>query len=108
MPMPNIDLTTLSYKEKYQLYQELERDLGIYPIDYISRDEVEELIGDICDNSDEVEYPWHECIEEAIARVIPRATNLDHAEILEWIAELSFEIDDKRLKDSLSPYRRKL
>jgi len=94
--MTSIDLTTLSDEEKYQLYQALERDLGMYSIVAISRDEVEELIGDICDDGD-VNYPMHHCIEEAIARAIPRATNLKHAEILEWIAKLSFELDEKRL-----------
>jgi len=100
----NIDLTTLSDEEKYQLYQALERDLGMYSIVCISRDEVEELIGEICDDGD-ANYPMHECIEEAIARVIPRATNLDHAEILEWIAELSFDIDKKRIDDSIRGYK---
>ena len=98
--MPNIDLTTLSDEEKYQLYQALERDLGMYSIAVIWRDEVEELIGDICDNND-ANYPLHECIDEAIACVIPRDTGLRPKEIVEWIAELSFELDEKRLNDSI-------
>lgn len=102
-----IDLTTLSDEEKHQLYQALERDLGVYSLATISRDEVEELIGEICDD-DDANYPWHECIEEAIARVSARATKLDHAEIIRWIAELSIDINEKRLNDSISPYRRQL
>lgn len=105
--MNNIDLTALSDEEKYQLYQALERDLGMYSIACISRDEVEDLLGEICDDND-VTYPLHECIEEAISRVINRATKLEHAEILEWIAELSIDLNEKRMKDSISPYRRKL
>ena len=103
--MPKINLTTLSEKEKYQLYKELERDLGMYSIVAISRDEVNDLIGEICDDSDEVEYPYHESIEKAIARVVPRATNLEIEEVLQWIAELSFDIDKKRIDDSIRGYK---
>jgi len=102
--MSNIDLTTLSDEEKHQLYKALERDLGMYSIAYIYLDEVENFIGEICDDGD-VNYPMHHCIEEAIARVIPRTTNLSHDEILEWIAELSFEIDKKRIDDSIRGYK---
>ena len=102
--MSKIDLTTLSDEDKCQLYQALERDLGVYSIAYIYRDEVENFIGEICDNGD-ANYPMHPCIEEATARVIPRATNLSHDEILEWIAELSFEIDKKRIDDSIRGYK---
>ena len=35
--MPNIDLTTFSDEEKYQLYQALERDLGMYSIALLSK-----------------------------------------------------------------------
>lgn len=103
--MIKIDLDSFTDEQKYQLYQALERDLGVYSIAYIYRDEVENLIGEICDDGD-ANYPMHHCIEEAIARVIPRTTNLNHDEIIEWIVELAFEIDKKRIDDSISPYRR--
>ena len=97
----SIDLTTLSDEEKYQLYQALERDLGMYAISILYEDEIEETLLDFCTNTDN-DYPEKESIKSAISYVINKMPAFDSDHIKEWVIEKAFEIEENRTKELVS------